>query len=143
VRTRIWGAASISAAPTATGSGCRRTTNGLLGALYLAGQGVTEDLAGGRELSELGCERGDSFGCFNAAAVWAGGAGVPKDPVKAARFLERACDGGDGEGCNDLAVAYQKGDGVARDAGRAAGLFRKACDLGFESACAKVRGKTK
>ncbi len=109
----------------------------LLGALYLAGDGIAKDLAKGRELSELGCERGDSFGCFNAAAVFAQGSGVEKDAAKAAAFLDKACKGGDGEGCHDLGVAYEKGNGVARDRRRAAELDRKACKLGFQPACAK------
>ena len=109
----------------------------LLGALHLAGDGVPKDLTRGRELSELGCERGDSFGCFNAAAVFTSGAGVEADAAKAASFLDRACQGGDAEGCRDLGVAYEKGKGVTRDRRRAAELFRKACALGFQPACAK------
>lgn len=109
----------------------------LLGALYLAGDGVVTDLAKGRELSELGCERGDSFGCFNAAAVYRQGSGVERDAAKAAVFLDRACQAGDGEGCNDLGAAYEKGTGVARDRRRAAELYRRACDLGFQAACAR------
>lgn len=109
----------------------------LLGALYLAGDGRAADLAKGRELSELGCERGDSFGCFNAAAVFAAGTGVEKDAAKAAAFLDKACQGGDAEGCHDLGVAYEKGNGVTRDRRRAADLYRKACELGFQAACAK------
>ncbi len=112
----------------------------LLGALYIAGDGVEKDAAAGLRLSELGCERGDSFGCFNAAAVFGGGAGVEADPAKAASFLDKACQGGDGEGCYDLGIAYEKGTGVAHDRRRAAELHRKACALGFERACAK-KGK--
>jgi TPR repeat protein len=111
----------------------------LLGALYLAADGVEKDLTKGRELSELGCERGDSFGCYNAAVLYAGGTGVAADASKAAVFLERACQGGDGEGCHDLGVAYENGTGVARNRRRATELFRKACELGFEKACAMKR----
>jgi TPR repeat protein len=110
----------------------------LLGALYLAGDGI-ENLSKGRELSVLGCERGDSFGCFNAAAVFRAGTGVDADPAKAAFYLDRACQGGDGEGCHDLGLAYEKGTGVARDHRRAAELFQKACELGFEQACPKKK----
>ena len=111
----------------------------LLGALYLAADGVEKDLTKGRELSELGCERGDSFGCFNAAVLYTGGTGVAADASKAAAFLDRACRWGDGEGCHDLGVAYANGTGVTRNRRRATELFRKACELGFEKACAKKR----
>ena len=47
----------------------------LLGALDLAGDGVEQDLEEARRLSELGCDRGDSFGCFNAAAIYTAGSG--------------------------------------------------------------------
>jgi TPR repeat protein len=109
----------------------------LLGALYLAGDGVEKDFTKARELSELGCDRGDSFGCFNAAAVFTSGTGVVADATKAASFLDRACRGGDAEGCYDLGVAPEKGTGVTPDGRRAAELFRKACQLGFQPACAK------
>jgi TPR repeat protein len=117
--------------------GNRSRACSLLGALYLAGDGLPKDVTRGRELSELGCESGDAFGCFNAAAVYGAGTGVPADAAKAAVFLDRACQAGDGEGCHDLGVAFEKGKGVARDARRAAQLFQKACTLGFERACAK------
>ena len=109
----------------------------LLGAQYLSGGGVEKDLDRGRELSELGCERGDAFGCFNAAAVYASGSGVAADASTAASFLDKACRGGDGEGCRDLAVAYEKGNGVARDRRRARELRARACELGFQPACKK------
>ncbi len=102
----------------------------LLGGLYVAGDGIPKDLDKGRELSELGCERGDAFGCFNAAAV-------AVDAASAAHFLDLACQGGDGEGCFDLGVAYAKGNGVAADKRRSAELYRRACQLDFKQACAK------
>ncbi len=111
----------------------------LLGGLYLAGDGIAKDLAQGRELSEAGCDRGDAFGCFNAAVVYGGGDGVDADPARAAHFLERACTAGDGEGCHDLAVAYAKGNGVSRDPRRSQELDRRACELGFTAACAKKK----
>jgi len=105
----------------------------LLGGLYIAGDGIPKDLTQGRELSELGCERGDSFGCFNAAAVYS----AAGDAAKADSYLDLACKGGDAEGCFDLGVAYEKGNGVAADRRRAGELYKKACQLGFAQACAK------
>ncbi len=113
----------------------------LLGALSLAGDGISKDLAQGRELTEQGCARGDSWGCFNAASIYTAGSGVAADPAKAAGFLEKACSGGDGEGCFDLGVAYEKGNGVEKDRKRAAELKKKACELGFEDACPKKKKK--
>ena len=105
----------------------------LLGALYVAGDGIPKDVAKGQELSELGCERGDSFGCFNAAA----GA---TDPAETAHYLDLACKAGDAEGCFDLGIAYEKGRGVAVDRKQSTALIRKACQMGFAKACAKKKG---
>jgi len=110
----------------------------LLGALYVAGDGVEKDSSKGLQLSGLGCDRGDAFGCFNAAAVLTSGEGVAPDAAKAASFLKRACDGDDAEGCFDLGIDYEKGRGVAPDRARAATLFRKSCELGFQEACKKL-----
>lgn len=107
----------------------------LLGALYIAGDGIPKDTAKGEELSERGCGRGDAFGCFNAAAV----AFSRGDAAAAASWLDKACKAGDAEGCNDLGVAYEKGNGVPRDAHKAAELIRKSCALGFAPACKKAR----
>lgn len=111
----------------------------LLGALYLDGGGVPKDERRGRELSEIGCDRGDSFGCFNVAAIYTAGTGVAPDRAMAASFLDKACNAGDGEGCFDLGVAYEKGNGVVADRHRAEELYRKACELGFSDACRKVK----
>jgi TPR repeat protein len=107
----------------------------LLGGLYMSGEGIPKDLEKGRELSVLGCERGDSFGCFNAAVCFSSGADA--NPAQAASYFERACKLGDGESCHQLATAYRKGDGVGRDAQRAKALEKQACDLGFKASCGK------
>jgi len=109
----------------------------LLGALDTAGDGIAKDPGKGLELSVRGCDRGDAFGCFNAAAAYTSGEGAPADRAKAAHYLDLACKGGDGEGCFDLGVAYEKGNGVALDRRRASQLFATACQLGFAEACKK------
>jgi len=113
------------------GNGARACS--LLGALSL-----DTDNARALELSVRGCERGDSFGCFNASAIYSsGGAGVSPDPARATSFLDRACQAGDGEGCFDLAIAYEKGTGISPDREKATASFQKACSLGFEKACGR------
>jgi hypothetical protein len=109
----------------------------LLGGLYIAGEGIPKDLEQGRDFSVLGCERGDSFGCFNAAICFSSGAEA--DPAKAASYFDRACALGDGESCHELAAAYGKGNGVTKDAARAKTLEKRACELGFAAACPKKK----
>lgn len=108
----------------------------LLGDLYLDGKGVEKNVPKGLELLEGGCERGDSFGCFNAGAVYSAGRG-DADAEKAASLFVRACQAGDADGCSQAALAYEKGKGVSRDPRRAAELNGKACELGSQAACAK------
>ena len=118
--------------PGAAENGARACS--LLGGLYIAGEGIPKDLEHGLDFSIQGCERGDSFGCFNAAVV-------ENDPAKTAGYYERGCNLGDGESCHALATAYQKGNGVARNANRAKELDKRACDLGFAAACPKGKKK--
>ncbi len=112
----------------------------LLGGLYIAGEGIPKDMEHGRDFSILGCDRGDSFGCFNAAVCFSSGAEA--DPAKAANYFDRACKLGDGESCHELALAYEKGSGVARNSGMAKALEKQACDLGFAASCPKPKKKS-
>ncbi len=115
----------------------------LLGGLYIAGDGIERDLDQGREFSILGCDRGDAFGCFNAAVCYGSSAGASADPAKAASYFERACRLRDGESCHQLARAYESGKGVPRDAARAKALEKDACEFGFTDSCPKARPKAK
>ena len=125
--------------PQAAANGARACS--LLGGLLIAGEGIPKDPEHGRDFSILGCDRGDGFGCFNAAICYSSGAEA--DPAKAASFFDRACKLGDGEGCHALAVAYQKGNGVERNPGMATALEKQACDLGFAASCPKPKPKKK
>ena len=58
----------------------------LLGGLYIAGEGIPKDPEHGRDFSIQGCDRGDAFGCFNAAVTYSYGAG--SDPAKAVSCFE-------------------------------------------------------
>lgn len=107
----------------------------LLGAMALVGGGIEADPGRGLGLSTRGCDGGDAFGCFNAAAAFANGLGVAADLARAAGYYERACEYDDAESCHALGLLYDTGKGVARDRDRARSLFEKACAGGFTSAC--------
>jgi TPR repeat protein len=125
--------------PHAGGNGARACS--LLGGLYMAGEGIPKDAEHGRDFSIQGCDRGDAFGCFNAAVGYL--SGPDEDPAKAASYYDRACKLGDGESCHELAVAYQKGNGVERSSGMATALEKQACELGFAASCPKPKPKKK
>ena len=108
----------------------------LLGGLYLAGDGVEKDVEKGRELSELGCEGGDTFGCFNAAAV------VATDPAKAAEFLDRACQRGDGEALpRPRGRLRQRATGSRRTAARPPSSPRRRASWDSRRRAASERGE--
>ena len=121
--------------PQGVANGARACS--LLGGLLIAGDGIPKDMEHGRDFSILGCDRGDAFGCFNAAVCF--NFGSDADPAKAASYFDRACKLGDGESCHELAVAYQKGNGVEKNVGMATALEKQACDLGFAASCPKPK----
>ena len=125
--------------PQAVTNGARACS--LLGGLLIAGDGIPKDMEHGRDFSILGCDRGDAFGCFNAAVCF--NSGSDTDPAKAASYFDRACKLGDGESCHELAVAYQNGKGVEKNAGMATALEKQACELGFAASCPKPKPKKK
>jgi TPR repeat protein len=125
--------------PHAAASGARACS--LLGGLYIAGEGIPKDMEHGRDFSILGCDRGDAFGCFNAAVCF--NSPPDEDAAKAAGYFDRACKLGDAESCHELALAYEKGRGVARNSGMAKALEKQACDLGFAASCARPKPKKK
>ena len=90
----------------------------LLGALYFEGNGVEKDLTKGRQLSELGCERGDGYGCFNAAVT-------EPDLAKAASFLERACQAGTARAVTNSAPHTRRDPGSCATAGERRSSTRK------------------
>ena len=121
--------------PQAAAIGARACS--LLGGLLIAGDGIPKDMEHGRDFSILGCDRGDAFGCFNAAVCF--NSGPDTDPAKAASYFDRACKLGDGESCHELAVAYQKGKASKRTSGWPTALEKQACDLGFAVSCPKPK----
>lgn len=116
--------------PTQVGRACA-----LLGGMHLAGSAPDADAARGRGLSERACERGDDFGCFNAATAHATGLGGPVDDARAYGYYERGCDLGDAESCFEQARRLEAGQGTTPDATRARAVMQKACTAGFAQAC--------
>ncbi len=123
--------ASKPAAPGSDDEEARLRGCVLLGALEISGLGVPKNIEAGLARSLDGCNRGDAYGCFNAAALHA----FRDDFVAAASFYRKACDGGDAEACYELGLLYDEAKGVPFDYDRRTALFAKACKGGFAKAC--------
>ena len=75
----------------------------LLGGMHLGGTAPAADLVRGRVLSVRACDRGDGFGCFNAATAWVNGLGGPVDRALAATYFDHGCKAGDEDSCTEAA----------------------------------------
>src|ERR1700674_426940 len=112
----------------------------LLGAQVANGSGVAADWERAIELSKVGCDGGDNFGCFNLGVLYATGNGVEPDEAAGLAYYQRACDGDDAEACFEAALMRFQGRGVEKSREQAAALYRKACDAGFAKACVNLGG---
>src|SRR5262249_735979 len=78
----------------------------LLGAQVATGGGVAADWDRAIELSKVGCDGGDNFGCFNLGVLYANGNGVERDETAGLAYYQRACDGDDAEACFEAALMH-------------------------------------
>jgi uncharacterized protein len=104
-----------------------------LGAMYLAGAGVSTDGDRAVSLFREACDAGSARGCLRLGDAYHAGLG-PGD-VEAVSCYRRACDAGANLGCVAAARAYLAGQGVAVDPSFAATLFKRVCDRGNAPAC--------
>jgi TPR repeat protein len=95
------------------------------------------------ELSERGCEGGNSTGCENLGLGYLKGIGRTENHAQAARFLLRACDGGSGEACHYLARLTAEEPAlkaeVERDHKGFPLLHERACVAGNAPSCEALR----
>ncbi len=111
---------------------------GLIGKLYLKGQGVKEDKKKGLELITRACNLGDGDGCDALGQAYEAGSGVSPDMTRAASLYAKSCEAQSGRGCFHLAKLHQTGKGVPQDARKAGSLLEKACALGHGKSCSML-----
>jgi len=86
-----------------------------LGAAYLAGRGVPQDLTQSAYWYERAANAGDPLAQNQIGFFYQTGIGVPRDPARAVSWYQRAAAGGYLRAKVNLGVAYLWGIGVKKD----------------------------
>jgi TPR repeat protein len=86
-----------------------------LGALYLYGGPVPENLPAARKWLEVAARSGRVDALYNLGAMYDKALGVPRDPREAMKWFTLAADQRDDQAQLNLALFYLKGDGVEKD----------------------------
>lgn len=99
-----------------------------VGAMYLEGQGVAQDVKTGMKYLEASAKQGDSGAQFRIGRIYYDGKIQPQDLSKAKIFTRKAAEQGLGEAIMFLGVIYYKGAGAPQNSPAALALFRDASD---------------
>ena len=79
----------------------------LLGIMYLEGRGVLRDVAEVARLLRLAAEQGDATVQYNLGVMYMNGVGVPQDDAEAARWFRSAAQQGTDQAQFNLGVMYR------------------------------------
>lgn len=99
-----------------------------LGTMYLAGQGVEQDVHAGMKLLEASAKQSDTGAQLRLARIYYDGKIQAQNFEKAYSFARSAANQGLGEASMLLGVLYYKGAGVAQDSVIALALCRDASE---------------
>lgn len=94
----------------------RTVAQGILGILYLYGDGVPQDFAAARRWLTAAVERGASRPLFHLGRMHEEGWGMPVDYPQALRFYQRAADRGEWLAYVHLARLHRHGRGTVSNA---------------------------
>lgn len=112
----------------------------VLGDLYDAGKGVTEDDARANLLYQRACDANSGYGCWRLADKYLNN--YAPDVEKAATLYTRACTLWPHWECaytfDSLGDHYLNGYSVAKNAQKAGELYKKACDAGYSTGCSDL-----
>lgn len=82
---------------------------GVLGILYMNGQGVKQDYNKAAELFEKACNGENAQGCYNLGFLYVKGQGVRQDYRIAKEYFGESCDLGHQNGCDTYKKLNEKG----------------------------------
>ena len=91
--------------------------------------------AGGGDVFQQACDRGDGASCFILGSLYSSGLGVPQDGARAFSLFERSCAANWWRGCGRLGTSYLVGQGTTVDPAKASESFEKGCRGGNAASC--------
>jgi TPR repeat protein len=109
----------------------------MLGAMYIVGQGVTQDYKVGFQWSKLAAEQGSAGAQGVLGALYVNGQGVTVDHKAAYEWFKKAAEQGFAEAQSALSYMYAGGFGVSQDYNRAHMWREIAASQGYEDAATK------
>jgi TPR repeat protein len=101
-----------------------------LGALYAAGEGITNSYVEAAKWFARAAEQGDAAGELGLGELYEAGQGVPRNLARALALYRRAAERGHARAQYTLGFAYESGRGVPQDHTAAAEWFRHAAEQG-------------
>jgi len=107
----------------------------MLGASYLEGNPVPQDIPKAIQLYSKACDSGKADACADLGTIYAKGIDVDRDSFRGVELLIKACNGGSSLGCFNAGIMVNNGTGIRLDKTKALELFGKACDLKSEDGC--------
>ena len=111
----------------------------ILGAMYLTGKGVAQDVAEAKGLFHKSADQGSAILQFKIGNVYRSGKGATRDRFEAVKWYRRAADQGSADAQLALASMYEEGEGaeyddVEYDEAEALKWYRIAADQGSAQA---------
>ena len=88
---------------------------GLIGSMFLRGEGVPQDYAEAVRWFRLAANQGLAADQFDLGVMYEKGQGVPQDYAEAVKWFELAATQGFPQAQVNLGVMYEKGQGVPQD----------------------------
>jgi hypothetical protein len=107
----------------------------LLGSMFSAGAGVSNNPALAFELFQKSCEVGWWRGCGRLGVSYLNGQGTAVNPGLAIANFEKGCQGQNAASCLEAAQFYRSGRGGYKLEALARRRLQQACDLGLQNAC--------
>ncbi|MBQ6008433.1 MAG: sel1 repeat family protein [Kiritimatiellae bacterium] len=98
------------------------------------GEGVSQDLAEGKQWLQKSAEQGFVDAQASLAGLFEEGVGFPKDVIQATKWYKKAAEQGNANAQLQLGIKYASGTGVRQDQNEAARWIRKSAEQGYHGA---------
>lgn len=111
---------------------------GVLGEMFVSGQGVSASGAKAAGPLAKACDGGMTAACGKLGILFDTGNGVSVNKKRAFDLFNGACSRSDNGSCYQLGRLYEAGQGTGVNVAQAASLYQKACTAGIADGCSSV-----